>query len=168
MPFIQFEFSLISTSTNCTPHERMFNFKRRTSTGTSLPTWLSHLEPVFLKRHVRLSKYDPLVDEVELANPSYAHIRHKNGSQSTVSLRDLIPITDSNNETLQEHLGEINISHKDMQTVELLDSQKNNNDVVLNEDISSLPAVNEPVLRRSNRLGYSIWYIFCMYFVLTS
>ena len=29
-----------------------------------------------------------------------------------------------------------------MQTVEFLDSQKNNNDVVLNEDISNLPAVN--------------------------
>ena len=38
-----------------------------------------------------------------------------------------------------------------MQAVELLDSQKNN-DVVLNEDISNLPAVNQPVLRRSTRL----------------
>ena len=68
--------SLISTSTNCTPHERMFAFKRRTSTGTSVPTWLSRPGPVLLKRHVRLSKYDPLVDKVDLieANPSYAHI----------------------------------------------------------------------------------------------
>ena len=41
-----------------------------------------------------------------------------------VSLLDLAPITDSNNETLQEHLDEINISHNDLQTVELLDSQK--------------------------------------------
>ena len=38
-----------------------------------------------------------------------------------------------------------------MQAVELLDSQKNN-DVVLNEDISNLPAVNQPVLRCSTRL----------------
>ena len=75
------------------------------------------------------------MDEVELieANPSYPHIRHKSGSQSTVSLRDLVPVTDPNNETLQEHLDEINIRHNDMQTV---DSQKNNNDVVLNEDIA--------------------------------
>ena len=87
--------SLISTSTNCTPHERMFNFKRRTSTGTSLPTWVSHPGPAFLKRHVRLSKYDTPVDEVELieANPSYAYIRHKSGS-----LRNLAPITDSDND----------------------------------------------------------------------
>ena len=68
--------------------------------------YLSHPGPVFLKRYVRLSKYDSLVDEVELieAKPSYAHIQHKNDSQSTVSLRDLAPITDSNNDTLQEHL----------------------------------------------------------------
>ena len=45
----------------------------------------------------------PLVDELELieANPSYVHIQHKNGSQSTISLQDLAPITDSNNKTLQ-------------------------------------------------------------------
>ena len=69
----------------------------------------------YFKRHVWLSKYDPLVDEVELieANPSYAHIQHKNGSQSTVSLWDLAPITDSNNEYLYKHLHEINISHND-------------------------------------------------------
>ena len=70
--------SLISTSINCTPHGRMFKFKRRTSTGTSLPKWLSHPGPVFLKWHLQLSKYDPLVGEVELieGNTSYAHIRH--------------------------------------------------------------------------------------------
>ena len=97
--------SLISTSTNCTPHEIMFAFKRRTSTGTSVPTWLSRPGPVLLKRHVRLSKYGPLVDKVYLieATPSYTHIRHTNGSQSTVSLRDLAPITDPTEETLQEH-----------------------------------------------------------------
>ena len=85
--------TLISTSTNCTPHERMFNFQRRTSTGVSVPSWLSAPGPVLLKRHVRSSKYDPLVDEVELleANPQYAHIRHQNGRESTVSLHDLAP-----------------------------------------------------------------------------
>ena len=69
-----------------------------------------------------------------------------------VSLLDLAPITDSNNETLQEHLDEINISHYDMATVELLGSQTNNNDVILNEDINNLQLVNELVLRCSIRL----------------
>ena len=69
---------------------------------TTLPTWHSHPGPVFLKRDVWLTKYDPLVDKVELieANPFYAHIWHKDSSQSTVSFWDLAPITDPNNSTL--------------------------------------------------------------------
>ena len=85
--------SLLSTATNTTPHERFFSFQRRSSSGASLPTWLSTPGPVMLRRFVRRSKSDPLVDEVELthANPSYAHIRHPDGRESTVSLRDLAP-----------------------------------------------------------------------------
>lgn len=85
--------SLISTATNCTPHERLFNYQRKTSSGVSLPSWLSSPGPVLLRRHVRQSKYEPLVDEVELieANPQYAHIRFPDGREDTVNLRDLAP-----------------------------------------------------------------------------
>ena len=64
--------SLLSTATNVTPHERLFNFARRSTTGGSLPTWLCMPGPVLLKRHVRHSKAEPLVDQVELlqANPT--------------------------------------------------------------------------------------------------
>ena len=34
--------SLLCTSTNTTPHERMFAFSRRSSIGFSVPTWLSN------------------------------------------------------------------------------------------------------------------------------
>jgi len=46
-----------------------------------------------MKRQVRQSKYDPLVDEVELidANPEYAHVRLSDGRETTVSLRHLAP-----------------------------------------------------------------------------
>lgn len=39
------------------------------------------------------NKNEPLVDEVELidSNPTYANIRHTNGRESTVSVRDLAP-----------------------------------------------------------------------------
>ncbi|KFD58912.1 hypothetical protein M514_00075 [Trichuris suis] len=59
--------------------------------GTSLPTWLSHPGPALLKKHVRSSKMDPLVEEVELleANPQYAYVRLPDGRESTVSLRHL-------------------------------------------------------------------------------
>ena len=46
-----------------------------------------------LRRFVRHSKTDPLVDEVDLTDitPPYAHIRHRDGRESTVALRDLAP-----------------------------------------------------------------------------
>uniref|UniRef100_A0A5S6Q597 RNA-directed DNA polymerase n=1 Tax=Trichuris muris TaxID=70415 RepID=A0A5S6Q597_TRIMR len=85
--------SLLCTATNATPHERMFSFARRSTMGTSLPTWLSHPGPALLKKHVRSSKADPLVEEVELleANPQYAYVRFPDGRESTVSLRHLAP-----------------------------------------------------------------------------
>lgn len=88
--------SLLCTATNATPHERFLPFQRRSSAGTSLPSWLSQPGTVLLRRHVRHTKYEPLVDEVELieANPQYALVRHPDGRQATVSLRDLAPAGD--------------------------------------------------------------------------
>jgi len=85
--------SLLSTATNATPHERMFNFTRRSSSGQSMPSWLCEKGKVLLRRHVRHSKFEPLVDEVELlqANPNYAHVRYADGHETTVSTRHLAP-----------------------------------------------------------------------------
>ena len=89
--------SLLSTATNVTPHERLFNFARRSSTGGSLPTWLCMPGPVLLKRHVRHSKAEPLVDQVELlqANPQFAYVRYPDGRETTVSIRHLAPAGES-------------------------------------------------------------------------
>ena len=53
-----------------------------------MPTWLTTPGAVLLQRHVRNSKFELVVDEVELieANPSYAHIRFEDGRKDTVSL----------------------------------------------------------------------------------
>ena len=85
--------SLLCTATNATPHERLFNYARRSSTGIAIPSWLCEPGPVLLRRHIRTSKTDPLVDEVELiqANPQYAHIRYPDGKEDTVSVRHLAP-----------------------------------------------------------------------------
>ena len=84
--------SLLCTATNETPHERMFSFSRRSSHGNFLPTCLTSLGPVYLRRYVRSSKYDPLVDEVELvhANPTYAQVKFSDGRESIVSVKDLV------------------------------------------------------------------------------
>ena len=85
--------SLLCTSTNETPHERIFRYMRRSCSGQTLPSWLSHPGKVLMKRQIRNSKYDPLVDEVDLleANPEYAHVRLPNGKETTVSLKHLAP-----------------------------------------------------------------------------
>ena len=51
---------------------------------------------MFLRRQAHYTKNDPLVDEVELieANPQYALVRHADGRESNVSLRDLAPPRD--------------------------------------------------------------------------
>ena len=89
--------SLLCTATNATPHERLFSYPRRSPSVHSLPTWLSTPGPVLLRRHVRASKYESLVDEVVLleANPQYAHIRFTNGRESIVSVSDLAPAWNS-------------------------------------------------------------------------
>lgn len=85
--------SLLCTATNETPHERLFKYARRSSTGTSLPSWLSGPGTVLMRRHVRSSKTDPLIDEVELlqANPHYAHVRYPDGKVDTVATKHLAP-----------------------------------------------------------------------------
>ncbi|MCP4800870.1 MAG: DDE-type integrase/transposase/recombinase, partial [bacterium] len=85
--------SLLCTATNETPHERMFRFPRRSSSGASVPTWMAEPGPVLLKRHVRTNKTEPLVDEVELlqANPHYAFVRYPDGRETTVSTKHLAP-----------------------------------------------------------------------------
>jgi len=86
--------SLLCRATNEIPHERFFNFRRRSTFGISVPTWLSTPGPVYLKRHGRSSKYDPVVDEVEHVHttPQYAHVRFPSGRETTVPLRDVAPV----------------------------------------------------------------------------
>ncbi|XP_046860760.1 uncharacterized protein LOC124453988 [Xenia sp. Carnegie-2017] len=66
--------SLLCTATNATPHERLFSFQSKSTSGVSVPSWLATPGKVLLKRQARNSKFEPLVDEVHLiqANPQYA------------------------------------------------------------------------------------------------
>ena len=86
--------TLLCTATNETPHERLFSFPRRSACGSSLPTWLLEKGKVLVKHHVRRSKYEPLVDEVDLVsvNPTNAKVRYPCGREDSVSLRHLAPL----------------------------------------------------------------------------
>ncbi|KAA3675181.1 uncharacterized protein DEA37_0011386 [Paragonimus westermani] len=102
--------SLLCTSTNATPHERMFSFNRRSNSGTSLPKWLISGGPVLLKKQQRASKYDPVVEEVELldCNPQYAHVRLPNGKEETVSVKHLAPREEPDDLETSEYLPDAN------------------------------------------------------------
>lgn len=96
--------SLLCTATNSTPHERMFNFSRRSGTGYTLPEWLQG-GPALLRKFVRLRKSDPLLEPVDIisATPNFARIRFPDGRQSTVSTEDLVPtpVTDPSSTNLE-------------------------------------------------------------------
>ena len=85
--------SLLCTATNITPHERMFHHSRRATSGSSIPSWLIGADKVLLRKFNRTSKYDPLVEEVDLMKcyPGYARVRFQYGRDDTVSLRHLAP-----------------------------------------------------------------------------
>ena len=114
---------LLCTSTNATPHKRFFKFQRISTTGQTVPTWLSEPGKIFVKKHVRKNKYDPLVEEAELlhANPQYAHVKLSNGRETTVSIKDLAPAgkqllseeENANNEEVRND-GVINESNQDI------------------------------------------------------
>jgi hypothetical protein len=86
--------TLLCTSTNQTPHERLFSYRRRSATGHSLPTWLVGASKVLLRKHTRLSKYDDLCEEVEIVSlqPESAQVRFASGREASVSLRDIAPL----------------------------------------------------------------------------
>ena len=64
--------------------------------------------PVNIKKHVCQSKYDPLVEEAELieANPEYAYVRSKSGTETTVSVRDLAPFPREEEKALNIDISE--------------------------------------------------------------
>ena len=82
--------SLLCTATNTTPHDRLFNFTRKSTSGKTIPSWVKP-GPVYVKNHTRTSKNDPPVSSATLlhANPQYAHVRLPSGVETTVSIRDL-------------------------------------------------------------------------------
>ena len=85
--------SLLCTATNCTPHERMFSYPRKSTSGSTVPSWLYTAEHVYVKKHVRASKYDSAVEKAELldVNPHYAFVKLPSGMETTVSLREVAP-----------------------------------------------------------------------------
>ncbi|XP_054259845.1 uncharacterized protein LOC128984538 [Macrosteles quadrilineatus] len=146
--------SLLCTATNCTPHERMFGHPRRSQNGVSTPTWLMTPGKVLMRRPIRNSKYEPIVQEVTLleGNSDYAHVRLPDGRETTVSTRNLAPCgkqaerTDFDDESTPEnHTMELNSD------VNLVDETQD-----VGVDASSLARVGSPNLGGGTRSSLDV------------
>ena len=77
---------------NETPHERFLGFPHRSSTDSSIPSWLIETGSVYVKRNVGNSKFYPLVDEVDVlqVDPHYAHILYSDGGNGRQYLPEVL------------------------------------------------------------------------------
>ena len=161
--------SLLYTSTNSTPHERISNYQCHSTSGNAVSTWPSTPGTILLRQHYRQSKYDPLVEEVELldANPEYAHVKFANGRESTVSLQDLAPhcktfdhsVSVTPNQLLNYNgnvemncetvVPEVNNEHSEICTepLQIPTEESTNTEECVNKTI-----IDEPILRRLVRV----------------
>ena len=126
---------------------------------------------MLLKNHVRKSKYDPLIEEIELieANLQYAHIKYPNGKETTVFVRHLAPksndykeLNSEQNDMHEQNITEPNSTHPDVyedssETISVNDDNLNENEQIITE---TPPNSNEldikPVSSRSERIRQSL------------
>lgn len=94
--------SLLCTSINCAPQERLFDCQRKSSYGVGVPGWLMNHERVLVRRFIK-NKSEPLVEEVDLlgSNQSCAHVRFSNGREDIVTISDLAPLYENDCSTHQ-------------------------------------------------------------------
>ena len=110
---------------------------------------------MLLKRHVRSSKYDPCVNEVELihATPSCARVRMQSGREATVSLRDIAPVGEKRigiNETVDNANGVFNSETSVVDTSITGDNVSNEDNVCDHDGNAVFPESSGP--RRSSRI----------------
>ena len=154
--------SLLCTATNETPHERLFNYNRKSASGSSIPSWLTPGR-IYIRNHARSSKHEPIVEEAELiqANPQYAFVKLKSGFETTVSLRDVAPCPrDSTEEISPIPSPDVDFAKSSQMGNTSLQVDTNNiqQDEDTNQEIPSTEAPQDrsanyvPPHRRSNRV----------------
>ena len=118
--------------------------------------------PVLLRKFVRASKNDDLVDKVELidVNPTFPSIRYPDGREATVSLQDLAPCPPDLTQNRVDSVSPVVVndcsSPKEMIVAETLSGQASADVRPLTDTLTPdpVPAVDNPhesCLRRSSR-----------------
>ena len=120
---------------------------------------MSSGDRAYLRKHVRQSKYDPQLEEVEVldVNPQYVHVKLPSGFQSTVSIRDLAPCGEAPCHVPQPGISQSTIDNQQVihvpeiqhNTAEPLESHQSIEDST--EEIGVESAPMDLDLRRSSR-----------------
>ena len=136
--------SLLCTSTNATPHERMFNYSRKSTSGTSVPSWVKP-GPIYVKNHTRRSKNDPPVTPATLlhANPQYAHVLLPSGAKTTVSIRDLahFPVDGDSCDSSSPELSDDSPPNAEVNFPNVSSNASMENNVFMNNVVEATPVV---------------------------
>ena len=92
----------------------MFTYQRKTTSGTAVRSWMAHPGPLLLSRYNRSSKFDPLVEEVELleASPQFAHVKFSDGRKDTVSTKLLASCNGTVDPTTSDDLTDKENDHE--------------------------------------------------------
>ena len=122
-------------------------FPRKSTTGSSLPGWLTDNSKALMKRHTNRSKYDPLVEEVELldVNPNTSHVRTGEGVELTVSNKHLAPIGDDSLPNAYDNIVTSDVHDSIVPSDNVINENESNNEAVTK-------TIDNPIrLRRSGR-----------------
>jgi len=74
-----------TATTNVAMHEQFVSFQRRFCSGESLLSWLPGMRIAYLKRFVRVSKKEPILNLV------YGRVHYPRGPEVTARLRNFTP-----------------------------------------------------------------------------
>jgi len=134
---------LLCTATNCTPHERLFKYPRRSAFGDELPDFLLDRGSTVLHRVNIRSKGDPLTEKVKLLetlSPHFARILFPSGRTTTVSTSNLAPLNNFETDPLQAPPNTSVVEDTEANNI-VVENSKNTND--FNIDSVPFPHTND-------------------------
>lgn len=100
--------SLKNTSTNCSPHARMFNFTRNIKVSRLSSESLNDQSDAYLRRFVR-SKNEPIVEKVRIVNrnPNFTEVQLDSGKIEKYSNRNIASCPNDN--SVIENVDDLNV-----------------------------------------------------------
>ena len=146
--------SLLCTTMNVMPHERLFKYTRTSTSGTPIPTWAKP-GPIYIRNHTKSSKYDPPVTPATLLeiNPHYAHEHLPSGVETTVNVQDIAPKSPNEEDTFNKDLSTSTGSPKELPIVEVEEPNAlSEEEIDISQKVNTTDLKPQEPARRSPRI----------------